>query len=85
MKPDSPGIEAAEARYWHDAVALPGFRALIAAKKTLLVPMVLLYFGLFMGTTLLAGYAKPSDDDPGLRFVQRRLPAGGRHLRGCAG
>ena len=59
MEPNSPGLEAAEARYWHDAVSLPTFRALIAAKKRLLVPMVLAYFAFFTTITLLAGYAKP--------------------------
>ncbi len=51
-------IAARDAKYWQNAVDLPAFRELMAAKKKLLVPMVLMYFGLFMGMTLLAGYAK---------------------------
>ncbi len=51
-------LAARDARYWQDAVNLPSFRELIQAKKKLLVPMVLVYFGAFMGMTLLAGYGK---------------------------
>lgn len=58
MNPNDQSIEAKEVRYWQNAVNLPAFRELVAAKKKLLVPMVLTYFGLFMGMTLLAGYAK---------------------------
>ncbi|WP_395057663.1 DUF485 domain-containing protein [Polaromonas sp.] len=49
-------LAARDARYWQEAVDLPSFRELMKAKKKLLVPMVLLYFGAFMGMTLLAGY-----------------------------
>lgn len=58
MSPNDPGLAARDAQYWRDAVDLPSFRALIQAKKALLVPMVLVYFGAFMGMTLLAGYGK---------------------------
>lgn len=58
MDPLSQGVAAGDARYWQDAVDLPAFRELMAAKKKLLVPMVLTYLGFFIGVTLLAGYAK---------------------------
>lgn len=58
MTPDNLGLPARDAGYWRDAVDLPSFRALIQAKKKLLVPMVLIYFGTFMSMTLLAGYGK---------------------------
>ena len=58
MSPNDQGTSARDAKYWKNAVSLPAFRELMAAKKKLLVPMVLMYFGLFMGMTLLAGYAK---------------------------
>lgn len=58
MSSINQSLAARETQYWRDAVKLPAFRELIAAKKKLLVPMVLMYFGLFMGVTLLAGYAK---------------------------
>lgn len=58
MTLDNPGLAARDARYWQNAVNLPSFRELIQAKKKLLLPMVLIYFGTFMGMTLLAGYGK---------------------------
>lgn len=58
MSQNDKNIQANEVRYWQNAVKLPSFRELVAAKKKLLVPMVLAYFGVFMGMTLLAGYAK---------------------------
>jgi uncharacterized membrane protein (DUF485 family) len=58
MSSNDQSIATRDARYWQNAVNLPAFRELMVAKKKLLVPMVLMYFGLFMGMTLLAGYAK---------------------------
>ncbi len=58
MSPNDQNAAGKDPQYWQKAVNLPSFRELIAAKKKILVPMVLVYFGLFMGMTLLAGYGK---------------------------
>ncbi len=58
MSPNDQSLAGRDPEYWQKAVNLPSFRELIAAKKKLLIPMVLMYFGLFMGMTLLAGYGK---------------------------
>ena len=43
---------------WQKAVTLPSFRHLIQQKKKLLIPMVVIYLTVFMGMTLLAGFAR---------------------------
>ena len=58
MSPNDQRMTGEDPEYWQKAVNLPSFRELIAAKKKLLMPMVLMYFSLFMGMTLLAGYGK---------------------------
>lgn len=59
MNRNNLGTDVVDAGAWQEAVRLPAFRELIDAKKRLLVPMTLIYFLVFIGTTLLAGYAKP--------------------------
>jgi uncharacterized membrane protein (DUF485 family) len=43
---------------WSGAVATPEFRALIAARRRLIVPLVAIYLVTYMGLTLLCGFAR---------------------------
>ena len=44
---------------WAHAVALPGFMGLIAVKRRMIAPLLLLPLTYFLGTMLLAGYSRP--------------------------
>lgn len=64
----APPLAAADdddAARWQAAVNTPAFRQLIASKRRLLLPMVLLYLGAFAAVCLLAGYARPWFAQPG--------------------
>jgi uncharacterized membrane protein (DUF485 family) len=44
---------------WQAAVETAAFRRLTACKRWVLVPMVTVYLGTFLGVCLLAGFARP--------------------------
>ncbi len=54
----SRGPTIAASTDWHKATQLPSFKALIAAKTSIIVPLLGLSMAFFVGVTLLAGFAR---------------------------
>lgn len=58
-RPDVAPSPAMPPSKWHRAVALPSFRELLALKRQIITPMLVIYLVYFLGVMLLAGYARP--------------------------
>lgn len=56
--PGAAGHTPSDGIDWQQAVQLPSFKHLIQQKKKVLVPMVFIYLAVFMGTALMAGFAR---------------------------
>ncbi len=54
----SPAPTVAALTDWHKATQLPSFKALIAAKASVIIPLLGLSMAFFLGVMLLAGFAR---------------------------